>query len=72
MFGYILQIGVLEYKFHWYVKNALGVIQSKWMSIAKDVVIFLPTSSNKFISTWKGPYKVTQKLENDNYEVEIC
>jgi hypothetical protein len=35
------------------------------------VLILLPTSSNKLLAEWKGPYEVVQKLNSVDYSVKI-
>ena len=35
-----------------------------------EVLILLPTSSNKLKAEWKGPYKVKRKIGAVNYEIE--
>jgi len=34
-------------------------------------LVLLPTSSKKMFSVWRGPFKVSRKLENNNYELII-
>ena len=39
---------------------------------AKDLVlILLPTSAEKMLAKWKGPFKITRKIGRVTYEVEI-
>jgi len=34
-------------------------------------LVLLPTSGNKLLSAWNGPFKVLRKCENNNYEIQI-
>lgn len=36
-----------------------------------QVLILLPTSTNKLLAQWKGPYKIVRKTGKVNYEVRI-
>ena len=35
------------------------------------VMILLPTSSNKLLTTWGGPHKISRRLTNNNYEIDM-
>jgi len=35
------------------------------------VLVLMPTSGNRLLSTWAGPYVVLKRLENNNYQILI-
>ena len=35
------------------------------------VMILLPTSSSKLLTTWGGPHKISRQLTNNNYEIDM-
>ena len=54
--------------------------QKKWYDrTARDtrlkpddkVLVLLPTSTNKLLAQWKGPYKVIRKIGKVNYEIQM-
>ena len=54
--------------------------QKKWYDrTARDtqlkpddkVLVLLPTSTNKLLAQWKGPYKVIRKIGKVNYEIQV-
>ena len=34
-------------------------------------LVLIPTTANKLMARWRGPYKVLRRLENGNYELEV-
>ena len=36
-----------------------------------QVLVLLPTTQNKLLAKWQGPYKVVRRMEKVNYEVDI-
>ena len=36
------------------------------------VLLLLPTSSNKLLAQWQGPYEVKKKISDLNYVIEVC
>ena len=34
-------------------------------------VILLPTTGNKLMASWRGPFQILRRLENNNYELQI-
>ena len=50
----------------WYERNA----RVREFSEGYEVLILLPTSSNKLKAEWKGPYKVKRKVGTVNHEIE--
>ena len=36
-----------------------------------SVLVLMPTSNNKLFATWKGPFEVLRRFENDNYEIQM-
>ena len=51
---------------HWYDANARG----KSFNEGEEVLLLLPTSSRSLEARWQGPYKITRKLSDYNYEVD--
>ena len=41
------------------------------MTKCKCVILLLPSSDNKLLSQWQGPYTVTRKMGHVTYEVEM-
>ena len=37
-----------------------------------QVLVLLPTSTNKLLASWCGPYAVTRRVSTVNYEVEMA
>ena len=37
----------------------------------EQVLVLLPTRSEKLLTKWKGPYKVTKRIGKVNYQIEI-
>ena len=37
----------------------------------QKVLILLPTSSNRFLAEWKGPYKVIEKVSPVDYKIQF-
>ena len=37
----------------------------------EKALILMPTSNNKLMATWKGPYTVLRGLQNNNYELDL-
>ena len=50
---------------YWYDKNA----RARTFQIGDEVLILLPTSENKLLAKWKGPYKIIEKVGEVNYKV---
>ena len=51
----------------WYDRNA----RSREFQPGDQVLVLLPTSTNKLIAQWQGPYVVVRRLGKVNYEVEM-
>ena len=51
----------------WYDRNA----QSREFQLGDQVLVLLPTSTNKLIAQWQGLYVVVRRLGKVNYEVEM-
>ncbi|XP_063955624.1 uncharacterized protein LOC135154209 [Lytechinus pictus] len=41
------------------------------IEVDQQVLVLLPTSNNKLIAKWQGPYRVIQKISDVNYAVEM-
>ena len=41
------------------------------LRIGDQVLVLLPTSANKLLSQWHGPYEVTRVIGKVNYEIEM-
>ena len=50
----------------WYDRNA----RMRELKPNDQVLILLPTSHNKLLAKWQGPYKVLRRLGKVNYEVD--
>ena len=53
-------------KYH-YDKNA----QDRTYRVGEEVLVFLPEGAGKLDSKWQGPYKITQKIGEVDYEVHM-
>ncbi|XP_072178202.1 uncharacterized protein [Diadema setosum] len=51
----------------WYDRKA----RTKDLQVGDKVLVLLPSSSNKLLAKWQGPYPVIQKLSDVNYVVEM-
>ena len=51
----------------WYDRNA----RHREFRPGNQVLILLPTSSNKLLAEWRGPYQVVRKISDVNYEVRL-
>ncbi|XP_070576386.1 uncharacterized protein [Ptychodera flava] len=51
----------------WYDRTA----REREFQIGDQVLILLPSSTNKLQAQWQGPYKVTKRISTVDYEVEI-
>ena len=40
------------------------------LEVGQEVLVLLPDSSNKLLMGWKGPFKVTKKLNKVNYVID--
>lgn len=52
---------------HWYDQNA----RDRELNPGEQVLILLPTSTNKLLAQWQGPYKVVKKIGKVNYLVNL-
>ena len=41
------------------------------LDVGEWALVLLPTSENKVFSTWRGPFKVLQKCDHNNYVLQI-
>ena len=37
----------------------------------EQVLVLLPTSSNKLLAQWQGPYKIVKKVRKLNYQIDM-
>ena len=51
----------------WYDKHA----RVREFQPGDQVLVLLPTSTNKFLAEWCGPYAVTRRISDVNYEVKM-
>lgn len=40
------------------------------LTVGDKVLVLLPTSANKLMAQWKGPYQVVQKVSDTNYKIQ--
>ena len=43
----------------------------KELKPGEEVLLLLPTSSNKLLAQWQGPYWVTRKVGKVDYEIDM-
>ena len=51
----------------WYDRNA----RHREFKPGDQVLILLPTSNNKLLAEWRGPYPIMRKVSDVNYEVKL-
>ena len=51
----------------WYDRNA----RSRAFDPGDQVLVLLPTSNNKLLAEWQGPYQITRRVSKVNYEVRM-
>ena len=51
----------------WYDQRA----RETQLEEGEQVLVLLPTRSEKLLTKWKGPYKVTKRIGKVNYQIEI-
>ena len=51
----------------WYDKNA----RNRQLQPGDHVLVLLPTSTNKLLAEWQGPYVVTRRIGKVNYEIHM-
>ena len=56
-----------KYK-HYYDKKA----RVRYMKVGDKVLVLLPTDSNKLLLSWKGPFEITEVLNDFDYRVELA
>lgn len=52
---------------HWYDKMA----RSRSFEAGEEVLLLLPTSDNKLLAKWQGPYQIKKKVGPVTYQIEI-
>ncbi len=52
---------------HWYDKTA----RSRSFEPGEEVLLLLPTSENKLLAKWQGPYQIKSKVGPVTYQIEI-
>ena len=51
----------------WYDRNA----REKTLEPGEKVLVLLPTSSNKLLAQWQGPYTVEKRVSDVTYQVDM-
>ena len=51
----------------WYDQNT----RDRELKPGDEVLVLLPTSSNKLLAQWQGPYEVLRKTGKVNYEIDM-
>ncbi len=57
----------VQQKKHWYDKTA----RSQSFEPGEEVLLLLPTSENKLLAKWQGPYQIKSKVGPVTYQIEI-
>ena len=52
---------------NWYDQNA----RERELIPGEEVLVLLPTSTNKLLAQWQGPYRVLSRVSDVNYEVHM-
>ncbi|PIK53206.1 hypothetical protein BSL78_09916 [Apostichopus japonicus] len=50
----------------WYDRTA----RSRCYGVGQQVLVFLPTASGKLQAEWQGPYPITNKISDTDYEID--
>ena len=45
--------------------------RSRSYKMGDEVLLLLPTDQNKLLMQWKGPFKITKKISNMNYQIDM-
>ena len=53
---------------HWYDHNA----RMREFECGDTVLVLLPTSTNKLLARWQGPYTITQRLGQVTYQIDMA
>ena len=56
-----------EQQKQWYDRNA----RERTLEEGEKVLVLLPTSSNKLLAQWQGPYTVIKKTSNVTYQIDM-
>ena len=51
----------------WYDRNACH----RQLDIGDQLLVLLPTDSNKFLAQWQGPYPITQRMGPVDYCLDM-
>ena len=51
----------------WYDRHA----RNRQFQLGDQVLVLLPTSTNKLLAEWRGPYPILRKVSDVNYEVKL-
>ena len=51
----------------WYDRNA----RHRELEVGCQVLVLLPSSTNKLLAQWQGPYKVLEKIGSVNYTIDM-
>ena len=51
----------------WYDRNA----QQREFQVGEQVIVLLPTSTNKLVAQWQGPYSVVRRIGKVNYRIDM-
>ena len=51
----------------WYDRHS----RDRELNPGDEVLILLPTSTNKLLASWRGPYPIVRRVSRVNYEVEM-
>ena len=51
----------------WYDKKA----RARKFEAGEEVLVLLPTSANKLLAQWQGPYKILRRIGGVNYKVDM-
>ena len=51
----------------WYDHHA----RSRQFENGDQVLVLLPTKTNKLLAEWRGPYQITRKVSDVNYEIKV-
>ena len=56
-----------QYQKAWYDRHA----RDRELQEGEQVLVLLPTSTNKLLAEWQGPYFITRKIGKVNYEIKM-
>jgi len=49
----------------------IGGRKSELLRKRDEILVLLPTDSNKLLLQWKGPFEILERVRGDNYRIQL-